>query len=287
MTTTLLPTGASPSTTAWPAKYDVLNVFISATAYDEAVEAIAVAARHRQPAVVSLHAVHALVTASSDARLREAVNGFEMVAPDGQPVRWALNWLHGVRLADRVYGPELMLRLCSRAAQEGINVYLYGSTPAVIDALYRQLPARFPGLVIAGAESPPYRALTPEEDDAVVQRINASGAAMVFIGLGAPKQDWFAHEHRGRVAAVQICVGAAFDFHAGTLPMAPAWMQRAGLEWLFRLTREPKRLWKRYLATNSLFLLKLAAAMAKPRATATRRRTMKAAAAERSNSPGS
>ena len=261
--------------TCWPAKYDILGVQVSATTYDEAVEAVVHAAKRGHGAIVSFHAVHALVTASSDARLREAVNGFELLAPDGQPVRWALHWLHGVRLADRVYGPEMMLLLCSRAAREGASVYLYGSTPAAIDALCRQLPARFPGLAIAGAESPPYRALTPEEDDAVVQRINASGAGMVFVGLGAPKQDWFAHDHRGRIAAVQICVGAAFDFHAGLLPMAPTWMQRAGLEWLFRLAKEPKRLWKRYLVTNSVFLLKLAAALAKlARAAAKRRWTM-------------
>jgi exopolysaccharide biosynthesis WecB/TagA/CpsF family protein len=240
-------------------------VYVSATTYDEAVEAIMLAARARQPSIVSLHAVHALVTAGSDVRLRQAVNRFDMVAPDGQPVRWALNWLHGLRLDERVYGPELMLRLCGRAAREGTGVYLYGSAPAVIDALCRELPVRFPGLKIAGAESPPYRALSAEEDEAMLRRINDSAAGIVFIGLGAPKQDWFAHEHRGRIAAVQICVGAAFDFHASAKRTAPPWMQRAGLEWLFRLAQEPGRLWKRYLVTNATFIIRLAAAMARRR----------------------
>ncbi len=245
----------------WPAKYRILGVQVSATTYDEAVDAILLAARTRQPAIVSLHPVHALIPASNDVRLREAVNRFDMVAPDGQPVRWALKWIHGVRLEDRVYGPELMLRVCSRAAQEGVGVYLYGSTQAIIDALSHKLPARFPGLKIAGAESPPYRELTADEDEATVRRINDSGEGIVFVGLGAPKQDWFAHEHRNRISAVQVCVGAAFDFHAGTVPMAPPWMQRNGLEWLFRLCMEPKRLWKRYLTANSQFAIRLAAAL--------------------------
>jgi N-acetylglucosaminyldiphosphoundecaprenol N-acetyl-beta-D-mannosaminyltransferase len=117
---------------------------------------------------------------------------------------------------------------------------------------------KFPRLRIAGAEAPPFRRLTPEEDEAMVQRINASGAGLVFIGLGCPKQDHFAADHMDHIQAVQVCVGAAFDFHAGNKRTAPAWMQRRGLEWLFRLFQEPRRLWKRYLVTNTLFLVKLA-----------------------------
>jgi N-acetylglucosaminyldiphosphoundecaprenol N-acetyl-beta-D-mannosaminyltransferase len=115
----------------------------------------------------------------------------------------------------------------------------------------------FPGLIIVGAEAPPFRALTPEEDEQMVERINASGAGLLFIGLGCPKQDHFAADHAGRIQAVQLCVGAAFDFHAGNKRTAPAWMQRRGLEWMFRLCQEPRRLWKRYLVTNTLFLYKL------------------------------
>lgn len=241
----------------WPTRHNLMGVHVSATTYDQSVEAIVHAAHRHQPAVVSHHAVHALITASGNSDLRDAVNQFEIIAPDGQPVRWALNWLYGTGLKERVCGPELMLRLCNRAARDGIAIYLYGSSQAVIDALGEKLPRRFPGLKIAGAESPPFRELTPEEDEGVVERINSSGARIVFLGLGAPKQDIFAHEHRDRLNAVQVCVGAAFDFHAGTLKKAPPWMERSGLEWFYRLLREPRRLWRRYLVTNTIFLAKL------------------------------
>jgi exopolysaccharide biosynthesis WecB/TagA/CpsF family protein len=234
---------------------------MSATDYEGAVGAIIRAARRRVPAVVSLHAVHALVTASRDPALRRKVNTFQMIGPDGQPVRWAMNLLHGAGLRDRVYGPELTLRLCRRAAEEGISIYLYGSTPEVLDKLRHNLTAMFPALRIAGAESPPFRPLTAQEQEEMVRRVNQSGAGIMFIGLGAPKQDLFAYEHRDRIRAVQVCVGAAFDFHAGNKKTAPRWMQRAGLEWLFRLAAEPGRLWRRYLVTNSIFLTKLLASL--------------------------
>ncbi len=250
---------ATPSLPAvlWPPRHDLFGVQMSATTYEQAVEAILHAAQSGQPAAVSLHAAHAVVTASDDPALRAKVNRFQMIAPDGQPVRWALNWLHRAGLPDRVYGPELTLRLCHAAAERGVSIYLYGSSPEVIERLSRNLVERFPGLMIAGAEAPPFRALTEEEDDAMVQRINASGAGLVFIGLGCPKQDHFAADHMDRIRGVQVCVGAAFDFHAGNKRTAPAWMQRRGLEWLYRLCQEPRRLWKRYLVTNTLFVCKL------------------------------
>lgn len=245
----------SDSSLSWPPKYDVIGVGVSSTSYDEAVDSILAAAAQRSPAVVSLHAVHAVVTASSDPQLREAVNAFEIVAPDGQPVRWALNGLHRQKLKERVYGPELTLRLCERAAREGVSVYLYGgANDEILQDLITNLIKKYPDLKIAGAESPPFRPLTAEEDVAMVKRINDSGAGIVFIGLGCPKQDHFAHEHRHNIQAVQVCVGAAFDFHAGRKTIAPAWMQRRGLEWLYRLGCEPGRLWKRYLVTNTLFV---------------------------------
>jgi exopolysaccharide biosynthesis WecB/TagA/CpsF family protein len=252
--TTPADAGLSEPSCAWPLKRDVIGVGISATTYDEAVRPILRAARRREAAAVSCHAVHAVVTSSRDAALRRAVNEFEIVTPDGQPVRWALNLLHRSGLRERVYGPELMLRLCRAAAEEGVSIYLYGGDGETIAALRSNLCRQFPGLQVAGAEAPPFRELTAEEDAAVVERINASGAGLLFIGLGCPKQDWFAAHHRGRIAAVQVCVGAAFDFHAGRKPMAPAWMQRRGLEWLFRLSQEPRRLWRRYLDTNSRFV---------------------------------
>ncbi len=248
---------------SWPQKYELFGVQVSATTYDEAVGAILRAAKQRVPAVVSLQAVHAVVTASGDPGLRKKVNTFQIVAPDGQPVRWALNLLHRTGLRDRVYGPELMLRLCGRAAKERVRIYLYGSSPSTIEALRAKLTTKYPALQVAGAESPPFRPLSAEEDDAMVQRVNESGAGLMFVGLGCPKQDNFAYEHRDRIQAVQVCVGAAFDFHAENKKMAPAWMQRHGLEWIYRLIHEPRRLWRRYLITNSIFLAKLAVALSR------------------------
>lgn len=238
----------------WPAKYDLFGVNVAASNYDEIADIVSRAAREHTPAVVSLHAVHAIVESLSDPDLLAKVNRFDAVLPDGQPVRWVLNNLHGIGLRDRVYGPELTLRLCARAADEGIPIYLYGSLPDVIELLQQKLLEKYPSLQIAGAESPPFRVLTPEEDEAVVRRINDSGAGILFIGLGCPKQDHFAADHAGRIVPVQVCVGAAFDFHAGIKPMAPAWMQRRGLEWVYRLAWEPRRLWRRYARTNSIFV---------------------------------
>jgi N-acetylglucosaminyldiphosphoundecaprenol N-acetyl-beta-D-mannosaminyltransferase len=223
----------------WPRKVDLFGVGVSVTTYEEATATILRAAGRGVPGVVTCHAVHAIVTASRDPGLRDKVNTFELVTPDGQPVRWAMNLLHRVGLADRVYGPELMLRLCRGAAEAGISIYLYGGDPSVAEKLRANLFHRCPGLQIAGYEAPPFRPLSPEEDRAVVSRINESGAGLVFIGLGCPKQDLFAHDHRDTIRAVQVCVGAAFDFHAGVKPMAPAWMQRRGLEWLSAWSRSP------------------------------------------------
>jgi exopolysaccharide biosynthesis WecB/TagA/CpsF family protein len=215
--------------------------------------------------VVACHAVHAIITASGDPALRAKVNTFDMITPDGQPVRWALNLLYRAALAERVYGPELMLRLCRAAAAGGVPIYLYGGSPAVAEKLQANLRALCPQLQIAGCEAPPFRSLSAAEDEAVVARINGSGARLVFVGLGCPKQDLFAFAHRETIRAVQVCVGAAFDFHAGVKKMAPRWMQRSGLEWLYRLSQEPGRLWRRYLVTNSIFLAKLTAALCRRR----------------------
>jgi N-acetylglucosaminyldiphosphoundecaprenol N-acetyl-beta-D-mannosaminyltransferase len=239
---------------AWPRKHTLFNgVKVSATCYDEVVHICLTAAEGHVPALVDLMPVSVLIPAVRDPWLREKLNAFDVVAPDGQPVRWSLNFFHRARLSDRVYGPELTRRLCQAAAERGVPIYLYGSTPEVIEKLSANLKAMFPALEIAGAESPPFRPLTPDEDRQAVDRINASGAGLVFIGTGGPRQEIFAHAHRHSIKAVQVCVGAAFDFHAGTKKMAPSWMQKRGLEWLFRLVQEPGRLWKRYLVQNTLF----------------------------------
>jgi exopolysaccharide biosynthesis WecB/TagA/CpsF family protein len=250
-----------PIVTTWPPKADLFGVGVSVTTYEEAAAAILAAAEGGRSAVVSCHAVHALVTAARDPALREKVNQFAMVTPDGQPVRWALNVLHGAGLPDRVYGPELMLRLCRGAEARGLGIYLYGGTPATLERLCANLLGKFPGLRIAGRQSPPFRPLLPEESRDLAAEIRGSGAGLVFIGLGCPKQDHFAFDHQPLIDAVQVCVGAAFDFHAGVKSVAPRWMQRSGLEWLFRLAQEPRRLASRYLVTNSVFLTLLGKAM--------------------------
>lgn len=231
------------------------GVLMTPTRYGEVIECVLAAAVAGQPATAAFAANHLLATAASDGDFRARLNAFDLVAPDGQPVRWAMNYFHAAGLTDRVYGPELTRRLCAAAADRGVSIYLYGSTPAVIDRLVARLRELFPALVIAGAESPPFRPLTPTEDAAVVRRINDSGAGLLFIGIGAPKPEDFAHAHRHAIRPVQLCVGAAFDFHAGVKATASAWMQERGLEWLYRLVKEPTRLWKRYLVTNSQYVV--------------------------------
>ncbi len=244
-------------TIAWPPKKDLFGVRVSVTTYEELVDCIVASAKRGVPAMVSLFSVHSLMTASNTPALREKVNEFQAIGPDGQPVRWALNWLHRADLPERVYGPETMLRICREAAAQGVPIYLYGSTQEVLDKLRENLVKMFPELLIVGVESPPFRDLTDEEADALVARVNGSGAGIFFVGLGCPKQDYFVRAFGDRLRPVQVAVGAAFDFHAGTKPMAPAWMQKRGLEWLYRLCSEPRRLWKRYFVTNSQYLWKL------------------------------
>jgi len=248
---TLAPPASSIS---WPTKMDVLGVEVSVTDYDELTRLFIAAGRRNESALATFLPVHGVVTAVLDQNYRYRINAFDVVAPDGQPVRWALNWLHKTELADRVSGPQMMLRLCARAAEQGVGIYLYGSTDETLNLLRANLEERFPDIRIVGMESPPFRALTNEENDQAVNRINASGAGLVFIGLGLPRQDFFAHKNRYRIKAVQLCVGAAFDFHAGKKKLAPVWMQKSGLEWTYRLLQEPRRLWKRYLITNTVFV---------------------------------
>jgi N-acetylglucosaminyldiphosphoundecaprenol N-acetyl-beta-D-mannosaminyltransferase len=248
-----------------PRKIDIFGVQISATTYDEATEFILQSARQGRSAVVSAHAVHAVVTASDDPELLAKVNRFDIITPDGQPVRWALNALHHLGLRDRVRGSELMLRACQAAAKHGVSIFLYGSSPEVLALLGVNLKSWCPGLQIAGSCSPPFRPLSADEEAAVIRQINSSGAGIVFVGLGFPKQDHFADAIQGRLHAVLVNVGAAFDFHAGMKQTAPQWMQSWGLEWLHRLCAEPKRLWRRYLTTNSRFLCKFAVALFRQR----------------------
>ena len=183
-----------------------------------------------------------------------AINAADLVTPDGMPLVWALRLL-GHRKATRVYGPDLTLAVLQMAANNGIPVGLYGGSPAALERFIQAIRSRFPRLEIAYSCSPPFRLLTAEEDERVTAEINRSGARILFVGLGTPKQDRWMHQHKGRVQAVMLGVGAAFDFIGGTKPQAPRWMMPLGLEWLFRLATEPRRLAKRYLIQNPRFVL--------------------------------
>lgn len=240
-------------------RHPVLGVGIDAVDYDTAVARILTAARASQPLGVSALAVHGVMTGALDPEHRARLNALELVVPDGQPVRWALRWLHGVALADRVRGPTLMLRVCEACARDGLPVLLYGSRESTLDRLAANLKRRFPGLEIAGTMPSAFRQLSEDEQLSIAGAIRGSGARVAFVGLGCPRQEVWAYENRTLISMPAIAVGAAFDFHAGTLPEAPGWMQRAGLEWLYRLAREPQRLWRRYLLLNPLYLFMVAA----------------------------
>jgi exopolysaccharide biosynthesis WecB/TagA/CpsF family protein len=240
-------------------RHPVLGVQVDAVDYEAAVARIVAAAEARRPCAVSALAVHGVMTGALDRVQARRLNGLDLVVPDGQPVRWALRWLHGRRLSDRVYGPELVLRVAAALAGRGLPVFLYGSTRGVLDDLARNLERRFPGLRIAGRRPSAFRRQMPAEREALLAEIEASGARAVLVGLGCPRQETWAYENRARLRMPILAVGAAFDFHAGRLPQAPRWLQRTGLEWVFRLAVEPRRLWRRYLLLNPLFLAGLCA----------------------------
>lgn len=238
----------------------VLSAFIDGLSWEQTLARIVGWAVARESRYVCICNVHSVVTAERDETFRRAVNGADMATPDGMPVAWRLRQL-GFPSQARINGPDLMWRYLAEAEWYGQAVYLYGSTEATLDKLGQAVTAGFPGLRIAGMRAPPFRELDEEEDAAEVAAINASGAGVVFVGLGCPKQELWMAAHRGRVRAVMIGVGAAFDYHAGTVTRAPRWMRESGLEWLHRLASEPRRLWRRYLATNTLFVLGIAAQM--------------------------
>jgi N-acetylglucosaminyldiphosphoundecaprenol N-acetyl-beta-D-mannosaminyltransferase len=242
----------------------VLRTRIDGGTMEQAIARVDGWARARESRMVVAANVHVVTTASSDPDYQRVIDQSDMTVPDGVPLVWCLR-RQGFPDQQRLFGPTLMQEWCAHAAREGLPIYLYGSTQATLDALVPRLQAAHPGLQVAGAVSPPFRPLTDAEDAAAVEAIEASGAAVVFVGLGAPKQERWMAEHRGRVPAVLIGVGAAFDYHAGNLRRAPTWMQRAGLEWLFRLVQEPRRLWRRYLVTNTLFCVRVACQVARGR----------------------
>lgn len=235
-------------------KHSVLGVQISAVDYSAAVEKILTAARDRRPFSVSALAVHGVMTGALDQTHRYRLNHFDLVVPDGQPVRWALRWLHGQSLPDRVYGPKLMLEVCRGAAEASLPVFLYGATEEILQQLEQRLLQQIPGLIIAGKRASAFRRITASEREQAAAEIRASGARIVMVGLGCPRQEVFVFEMRPFLPMPMLAVGAAFAFHAGILPQAPHSLQRLGLEWAYRLVQEPRRLWKRYVLLNPLYL---------------------------------
>jgi len=240
-----------------PTHRAVLGTRVDATSYDDAAGRVGGWSQDLVGRYVCVANVHMVMEGWDDPAFRRIVNEADLVTPDGMPLVWALRRL-GVADATRVYGPTLTLHVCELAAREGVPVGFYGGRPEAIERLVPNLRARYPGLQVAYAESPPFHALTPEEDDQVVERIRASGARLLFVGLGCPKQERWMAEHRERLPLVQLGVGAAFDFHAGLVRQAPPALQRAGLEWAFRIAMEPRRLAGRYLRHNPRFVWHLA-----------------------------
>ncbi|MCH7230154.1 WecB/TagA/CpsF family glycosyltransferase [Glycomyces sp. L485] len=206
---------------------------------------------------VCVTGVHGVMESQKDPELKGIHNASGLTTPDGMPMVWA-GRKAGAEWMDRVYGPDLMLGVLNRAAERGWSSFLYGGKDGVPELLAKKLAERIPGVKIAGTYSPPFRPLTEAEDDEIVARINDSGAQLVWVGLSTPKQERWMAAHRDKLNAPALFgVGAAFDFHAGLIPQAPPWMQRNGLEWFFRLTKEPKRLWRRYLVNNPAYLRRI------------------------------
>ena len=232
-------------------RFRVLGVLVTCNDWRAVMKKILLWAEQNESRSVGICNVHVCVTGYQDIEFQKLLNQNDINTPDGAPIAWLLR-RKGVKGQVKISGPDLMWRLCRQAAKKRIGVYFYGSKPETLEALIGNLKEMVPGLKCY-FESPPFRELTDVEKTEAIERINASGAGIVFVGLGCPKQERWMAEHKGKINSVMIGVGAAFDFYAGAVSRAPRWMSNAGLEWLHRLFSEPKRLWKRYLVTNSLF----------------------------------
>lgn len=235
-------------------RISLFGVDYAVTDYVQASRLLVEFAIRRESYGVSALAVHGLIVAVRESWMAEAMQKINMILPDGQPVRWALNSFYSAGLSDRVYGPQLTLKVLERANHNRLKVFLYGSTRQTLEKFAAFIERTYPGVILCGQHIDRFREATPEEDEQDIEKINNSGANIVLVGRGCPRQELWVANHIGKINAVMMAVGAAFDFHAGLLPQAPKWMQDRGLEWLFRLIQEPRRLWKRYLITNSYFI---------------------------------
>ncbi|MEL6230320.1 MAG: WecB/TagA/CpsF family glycosyltransferase [Cyanobacteria bacterium J06627_3] len=232
----------------------ILSVRVDGTTYQDVCDRISPWATTKQSCYIVAANVHVVMTAYWNRAYRKILNHAALVTPDGMPLVWGLRQL-GIANPSRVYGPDLMLAWCDRAAKEQLPIYLYGGTDTMVQHLTQNLQQRFPSLIIAGSHAPPFRPLTPAEEAADIVAIHRSGATVVFVGLGCPKQEEWMARQQGKLQAVMIGVGAAFSFHSGVVSQAPRWMMAWGLEWLYRLLQEPRRLWRRYVINNTAFLL--------------------------------
>lgn len=238
-----------------PSKHHhILGTRIDATSYQDATHKVITLAKAGESCYVCAANVHMVMEAFDDPEFRQIINGAVLVTPDGMPLVWGLRKL-GIGEAGRVYGPTLTLHVCEAAAESGTPVALYGGTEESLAAFTVFLLDRFPKIQVACAIAPPFRLLTEDEDDAYTREIMASGARILFVGIGCPKQERWMAEHTRKIPAVMLGVGAAFDFHSGRVRQAPAVLQRIGLEWLYRLCMEPRRLWKRYFKHNPRFVV--------------------------------
>lgn len=233
---------------------NVLGVKVSAINMPRALEEIDGWIQTREQHYVTITGVHGIMESQRDATIREIHNRAGMITPDGMPLVW-ISHRRGQKDVRRVYGPDLLLETCKASMTQGYRHFFYGGAPGVADQLAGKLQARFPNLQVVGTYCPPFKPLTPEEDEEIVARINEANPDIIWVGLSTPKQERWMSAHLGQLTApVMVGVGAAFDFHAGLKAQAPVWMQRNGLEWLFRLVTEPRRLWKRYLINNPSFM---------------------------------
>jgi N-acetylglucosaminyldiphosphoundecaprenol N-acetyl-beta-D-mannosaminyltransferase len=246
---------SDPATTP-PSCAAILGIPLAISDYERVLDWMEAMVAAGQRGYLTASAVNLVMSAQEQPATMEAVLGATLAMPDGMPLVWALRSL-GHSGATRLYGPELMARHCARSARDGTPVFLYGGRDErALELLRERLTERYEGLRIVGGFSPPFRELTAAEERQVSERIDGSGAQVVWVGIGQPKQELWMHRMRGRLSApLLIGVGAAFDFHAGLVPQAPAWMQDAGLEWVYRFRREPRRLWRRYARYNPRFVI--------------------------------
>lgn len=235
-------------------KQKLFSVHYSITDYEQASDVIIEKAISKETFGVSALAVHGLVESVRDKSYREILDKIDMVVPDGQPIKWALNSFCHLGLKDRVAGPILTLHVLAKANKHALRVFLYGSTAATLDKIRAFMQKNYPGIIICGQHADRFREATPEEDIEDINKIQSSEANLVLVGRGCPRQERWVANHVGKVQAPMLAIGAAFDFMAGNIQHAPQWMKEYGLEWFHRLLQNPKKLWKRYLVTNSYFI---------------------------------